>query len=193
MPPPARKPKKPRREKPWDPARHEATLPPRWGFLKGALLGFVFALPVTATAVWVLAHLGLGDPTSYRRTLRFALVFAGIPAMLSAGGAGRVAARAAIARATTPVRRSVRAGALTFAPAGAGLVLLTALALGGPASRAGWGFLALIGIGCGLVVGGVIGLWAGSPIPVTPATLPAPEPAPPPTTAPTPPAPPATL
>ena len=169
IPPPARKPRKPKPERPWDPARHEATFPPRWAFLKGSLLGFVFALPLTATTVWVLAHLGLGDPTTYRRTLRFALVFAGIPAMLSAGGVGRVAARAAVARATGPIRRSVRAGALAFAPAGAGLVLLTALALGGPASPAGWGFLALVGVGCGLVVGGVIGLWSGSPIPAPPA------------------------
>jgi hypothetical protein len=171
-PPPARKPKpkKPPREKKFRPERHERQQPPPWAFFKGALLGFVFALPVAAIVVWLLAHLGFGDPTTYRRTLRFAIVFAGLPAVLSAGGAARVAARAAIAQPSGALRRAIRSGAITFAPAAAGLVLLTALPLGGPATWGRWLTLALIGLGGGLVVGGVIGLWAGGPIPPAPAT-----------------------
>jgi hypothetical protein len=171
QPPVRRKPPRPRREKPWNPRKHERALPPPWAFSKGALLGFVAALPVTAIIVWLLAHLGLGDPTSYRRTLRFAIVFAGLPAVLAAGGTGRIAARAAIARPTGAVRRAIRAAAITFAAAGAGLALLTALPLGGPATGTRWLVLALAGAGGGLAVGGIIGLWAAGPIPPMPPEL----------------------
>ena len=57
----------------------------------------------------------------------------------------------------------MRAGAVTFAAAGAGLVLLCAIPMGGLPDRA-LPFLGFVAAGAvsGAAVGAVIGLWAGT-------------------------------
>lgn len=139
----------------------EVAQPVRWGFAVGALAGFVLAVPATALAVYLLARLGLGNPDrSLGDALRFATLFAGLPAILSAGGTARIALRAAAERGGTA--SAVRAGAATFAAAGVGLVLLCAIPLGGLPDRAlpFLGFAAA-GVASGAPVGALIGLWAG--------------------------------
>jgi hypothetical protein len=166
------------RERRRDPSRFEASMPPRGGFWKGALLGFVLGLPATAGAVYLAARFGIGDrAASFETTLRFAVVFAGVPAILSAAGVGRAAARAAVAKTRGGLMRSARTGALGFAAACVGLTLLVAVPIGGlPPSPVRWLWLAPPGAVAGAVVGVLIGLWAGSR---GTADVQAPEPPPP--------------
>ena len=124
--------------------------PPPGGFLKGALLGFVAVIPALAAAIYALSRFGIGDgASSYQRIVGFVAIFAGLPTVLSAGGVGRVAAH-----------QGVRAAALAFAAAGAGLVLLGAIPLGGlPEDPLQWLWLCFAGAVMGAMLGAVIGLW----------------------------------
>jgi hypothetical protein len=148
-----------------DHERDDAELPPigRLAFARGALVGFVVAVPAIATAVYALARLGLGDPShGASEVLRTSLIFAGLPALLTCGGVARVAARAA-ARPEVGKWRVILAGALPMAAAGGGLVLLAALPLGNLPARslAYLGYLAA-GLLAGAPVGALIGLWEGA-------------------------------
>src|SRR4051812_41887686 len=68
---------------------------PRWGFWKGLLTGAVLEVPILAAGVWVLAHLGLGDRTvPFMQVFRLTAIFAGIAAVFTAAGLGRLAAHA---------------------------------------------------------------------------------------------------
>jgi hypothetical protein len=126
-------------------------------------MGFVVVVPVIAAAVWVLARFGIGDVgASYQRIIGFVSAFAGVPAILTAGGVGRLAAHASVKLRGGGLLGSIRAGALAFAAAGIGLVLLTAIPLGGlPPDPRRWLWLALAGAVAGVAAGAVIGLWAG--------------------------------
>src|SRR3954463_6600643 len=77
--------------------RVSAAFPPRWGFIKGLLTGAVIEVPALASAVWLLARLGIGDPdTGFMRILRLTTVFCGVAAVLTAAGIGRLAAHASV-------------------------------------------------------------------------------------------------
>ena len=135
-------------------------LPPPYSFLKGSILGLVVFIPLTAMALWLLAQIGIGDRgASYVRLIAFVAVFAGLPAILTAGGIGRVAARAAV----EPGRRQSRAvaiAALDAAICGAGLVLLGVVPLGEvPGSLDHWLWITGVGAAAGALGGVVIGLW----------------------------------
>src|SRR5690606_39655504 len=78
-------------------ARLPVACPPRWAFFKGLLTGVVIEVPALATGVWLLARLGVGDPdAAFMRILRLTAVFAGIAAVLTAAGIGRLAAHASV-------------------------------------------------------------------------------------------------
>src|SRR5687768_1433759 len=66
---------------------------PRWAFWKGLLTGAALEIPLIAATVWVVARFGIGDPdASFMSIMRLAAVFAGLAALLTAGGIGRLAA-----------------------------------------------------------------------------------------------------
>jgi hypothetical protein len=141
--------------------------PPPYGFLKGAVLGLVVLLPLTAFAVYLLAQIGIGDPdATYTQVIAFVAVFGGLPAILSSGGIGRVAARTAVAPRRGGTGWSILVSALATGVVGAGVVILSVVPLGEvPVTLERWLWMIGFGGGAGLVVGIVIGLWVsyGSP------------------------------
>ena len=71
---------------------------PRWGFWKGLLTGAAIEVPVLAVTVWLLARLGFGNPEApMMRIIRLTAVFAGVAAVFTAGGIGRLSAYASLA------------------------------------------------------------------------------------------------
>jgi hypothetical protein len=140
-------------------ARLPPAFPPRWAFFKGLLTGAVIEVPLLAAGVWVLARLGLSDPdASFVRFLRFTAVFAGIAAVLTAGGIGRLAAYASVDKSGGGRRHAMRVARRAHAAASAGLLLIAAIPHG-HLPRLGLAWLAypamgaLIGLGCGMVIG----------------------------------------
>ncbi len=136
--------------------------PPRWGFTKGFLVGLVIEVPALAAAVWVLAQLGIGDPTvGFMRLLRFTTVFAGLAAVLTAAGIGRLAAHASV-QGSGGRRRAAFVAARAHAVAGAGLILIAAIPHGHlPEVRSHWAYLMAAGAVCGALCGGAIGVVCG--------------------------------
>src|SRR5688572_21055413 len=103
---------------------HPARLPARWGFTKGLLTGAAIEIPVLAATVWVLAQAGIGNPdASFMQIIRLTAAFAGIAALLTAGGIGRLAAHAAVEGRG----RSIWVAARAHAVASAGLVIIAAI------------------------------------------------------------------
>src|SRR5689334_20583618 len=77
--------------------RLPAAFPPRWGFFKGLLTGAVIEVPALAVGVWLLGKFGVGDRAApFMRIMRLTAVFAGVAALLTAAGVGRVAAHASV-------------------------------------------------------------------------------------------------
>lgn len=135
---------------------------PRWAFWKGLLTGAAIEVPLLATTVWLLARLGFGNPdVAWMRMIRITAVFAGVAALLTAGGIGRLAAYAVVdGGRRLAIWRAVRAHAI----AGAGLVLIAAIPHGHmPGHSYGW--LAFLGGGlvCGAIAGAAIGLVCSAP------------------------------
>src|SRR5438132_6552057 len=130
-----------------------AVAPPRWGFVKGALTGAVIEVPALAAAVWLLARMGIGDPdVAFMRILRIGAVFAGIAALFTAGGIGRLAAYTSIERGR---QRAIVVAARAHAVATAGLVIIALIPHGHlPTHRALWAGLPVIGAGFRAVCGG---------------------------------------
>jgi hypothetical protein len=157
-------------------------LPARWGFSKGLLTGAAIEIPALAAAVWVLSRAGLGGgEMPFMRAIRLTAVFAGIAALLTAGGIGRLAAHAAV----DGRRRAMWVAARAHAAASAGLLVIAViphgilpeavLAIGhrpqlpdafGHARDVGpsiWVWLAvpgagvLVGLACGALIGAVCG------------------------------------
>lgn len=143
-------------------ARLPAAFPPRWGFFKGLLTGAVIEVPALAASVWLLARLGIGNrDAEFMHLLRLTAVFAGIAALFTAAGVGRVAAYASVDKIGGR-RHAVRSAAQAHAVAGAGLVLIAAIPHGHlPTHVIGWlAILAMggvVGAGCGAVIGVVCG------------------------------------
>jgi hypothetical protein len=133
-------------------------------FLKGAVFGLILLVPLTALAVYVLGRLGIGDPeASYYNIIAFAAVFAGLPAMITAGGVGRAAASALV----RPGERGgpaacTRVAMIDTALTGIGLVLLTVVPLGEVPTEVGtWVWIIVLGASTGALGGFVLGLWVG--------------------------------
>lgn len=132
--------------------------PPRWAFFKGLLTGAVIEVPVLAIGVWLLARVGVGDPNvAFMRILRLTAVFAGIAAILTAAGIGRLAAHASVER-NGGRRRAMRVARRAHAAASAGLILIAVVPHGHlPPLGLIWLTIpamgALCGIPCGMAIG----------------------------------------
>ena len=111
--------------------------------------------------VWVAQQLGLGDPdVGFLRIMWLTAIFAGIAALFTAGGIGRLAAQVVVERGR---KRALFQAARAHAIAGAGLVLIATIPHGGlPADRWGWVEIAAIGLVPGAVCGLVIGFVCSS-------------------------------
>ncbi len=143
-------------------ARLPPAFPPRWAFFKGLLTGAVIEVPALAAGVWLLARVGVGDPdAAFMRILRLTAVFAGIAAVLTAAGVGRLAAHASVEKHGGR-RQAMRVARRAHGVASAGLIIIATVPHGGLPDR---GLLwlvmpamgALIGMGCGQVIGFVCG------------------------------------
>ena len=141
------------------------TISARWGFWKGLLTGLAIEIPVLAATVWVLARLGVGDPDAgFMRIMRLTTVFAGIAAVLTAGGIGRLAAHASVEGGR---RRAVIAGARAHAVASAGLVIIATIPHGHlPTETLQWYPMPLAGLISGSMVGALIGAVCSGTAPV---------------------------
>jgi hypothetical protein len=121
------------------------------------LTGAVIEVPAIASGVWLLGRLGIANPdVGYMTILRMTAVFAGIAALLTAGGIGRLAAHAQAGQVGR--RRAMVVAIRAHAAAGAGLVLIAAIPHGHlPGHSFLWlAFLAMgavVGAACGAVIG----------------------------------------
>jgi hypothetical protein len=133
---------------------------PRWGFSKGLITGVAIEVPALTAAVWGLAQLGIGNAdVPVMRILRLTTVFAGVAAVCTAGGIGRLAAYASIDGGR---RHAMVVAARAHAAASAGLVLIAAIPHGQlPGRSLAW--LAypsagvVVGAACGLLIGVICG------------------------------------
>src|SRR5262249_12290028 len=147
--------------------RIPAANPPRWGFFKGLMTGAVIEVPALAAGVWLLARLGASDPSvGFMRLVRLTAVLAGIAALLTAGGIGRVAAYASIDKIGGR-RHAVFVAARAHAAAGVGLVIIAAIPQGHlPDHLRGWIVMPVVGALVGAACGATIGLVCGGAAPV---------------------------
>lgn len=129
---------------------------PLWAFWKGLLTGAAIEIPVLAAAVWVASRIGVGDPeVDLMKVLRLTAVFAGVAALLTAGGIGRLAAYAFVDGGR---RRAIYRAARAHAVASAGLVLIAAIPHGHlPEQPTGWLALPAAGLISGALCGAIIG------------------------------------
>jgi hypothetical protein len=130
---------------------------PRWGFWKGLLTGVAIEIPVLAATVWVLGRLGVGDPDAeFMHIMRLTAVFAGVAALFTAGGIGRLAAHTFVDGGR---RRAVYRAARAHAAASAGLVLIAAIPHGHlPGHEYTWLAFPAAGVVSGAACGSLIGL-----------------------------------
>lgn len=147
--------------------RVPAAFPPRWAFFKGLLTGAVIEVPAIAAGVWLLARLGVGDRhTPFMHLLRLTAVFAGVAALLTAAGVGRLAAHASIDKIGGR-RHAAFVAARAHAVAGAGLVLIAVIPHGHLPDRGPlWLWIPAVGLAVGAVCGATIGLVCGGAAPV---------------------------
>jgi hypothetical protein len=129
------------------------------------LTGVAVEVPALTAAVWVLARLGLGNADApVMRIMRLTTVFAGVAAIFTAGGIGRLSAYASIDGGR---RRAVFVAARAHAAASAGLVLIAALPHGQlPGRSLAWLGFPAAGVVAGAACGALIGLVCGGPAPV---------------------------
>lgn len=137
---------------------------PRRGFAKGALVGALVVIPLISLAIFGVGQLGLGGARpAMIPALRLVVVFAALPALLTAGGIGRLAAQASLDGGRP---RAMWIGGRTTAVAGVGLAVVGAIPNGViPASDAGWAVLGAAGLVAGALGGVVIGLACGGAMP----------------------------
>src|SRR6476620_3291285 len=134
--------------------RVPAAFPPRWAFFKGLLTGAVIEVPALALGVWLLARLGVGDRhVPFMHLLRLSAVFAGLAAVLTAAGVGRLAAYASVEK-NGGRRRAMLVGARAHAAAGAALLLSATIPHGHlPHRGAVWLWIPVIGLAIGAACG----------------------------------------
>jgi hypothetical protein len=138
---------------------------PRWGFWKGLVTGVAIEVPALTATVWGLAQLGVGNPeVPVMRIMRLTTVFAGVAALFTAGGIGRLAAYASVDGGR---RRAMYVAARAHAAASVGLVLIAALPHGQlPGHSLAWLAFPAGGLVAGAVCGVLIGLVCGGTAPV---------------------------
>ncbi len=138
---------------------------PRWGFWKGLVAGVAIEVPVLTATVWGLAQLGVGNPeVPVMRIMRLTTVFAGIAAIFTAGGIGRLAAYASVDGGR---QRAMYVAARAHAAASVGLVLIAAIPHGQlPGHALGWLAFLAGGLVTGAMCGVLIGLVCGGTAPV---------------------------
>src|SRR5688572_6624150 len=149
-------------------ARSSGILPvqkPRWAFWKGLLTGAAIEIPLLALTVWALARLGVGNPdVELMRIVGLTAVFAGVAAVLTAGGVGRVAAYALVDTGGRR-RRAIFRAARAHAAASAGLVIIAAIPHGRlPEAPVDWLAFPAGGLVCGAVAGTIIGFVCSSQV-----------------------------
>ena len=146
-----------------DPA---AAAVPRWGFWKGLFTGAVIEVPILASGVWVLARMGIGDRTvPFMQVFRLTAIFAGIAAVLTAAGLGRLAAHASVVGGRA---RSMWVAGRAHAIASVALVLIAAIPARRACPRVGsrGSRMSSSGSGCAArVCGAVIGVVCGGAAP----------------------------
>jgi hypothetical protein len=147
--------------------RLSTAYPPRWGFFKGLLTGAVIEVPILASGVWLLARMGVGDPEiGFMRILRLTTAFAGVAAVLTAAGVGRLAAYASVDKAGGRWR-AVYIAARAHAAASAGLIVIAVIPHGHLPSRGiVWVLIPMVGALFGAVCGSAIGMICGGAAPV---------------------------
>lgn len=139
--------------------------PAPWGFWKGLLTGAAIEIPALSVTVWLLARFGVGDPdVGFMQIMRLTTVFAGVAAVLTAAGVGRLAAHAS---GDGGRRRAVFVAARAHAVAGAGLAIIAAIPHGHvPATSLGFIPIAIAGMACGAMCGALIGAVCGGVAPL---------------------------
>ena len=129
------------------------------------LTGVAVEVPALSATVWVLAWLGYGNAdVPFMRILRLTTVFAGVAAIFTAGGIGRLAAYASIDGGR---KRAMFVAARAHAVASAGLVVIAAIPHGQlPDRSADWLAFPAAGLVAGAACGALIGLVCGGAAPV---------------------------
>ena len=147
--------------------RLHAAYPPRWGFFKGLLTGAVIEVPGLTAGVWLLARLGVGDrDASWMHILRLTTVFAGVAALFTAAGIGRLAAYASVDKIGGR-RHAMAIAARAHAAAGAGLIMIAAIPHGHfPDRHIAWVLIPIMGAIVGALCGAIIGAVCSGPSPV---------------------------
>lgn len=137
---------------------------PSRGFAKGTAVAALVVIPLISLGIWVAGRLGVGDlPPTLIGALRLTVLFAGIPALATCGGVGRLATEASHDGGRG---RAAWVGGRTLAIGGAGLILLAAIPNGTiPGDRLGWGLLAAGGAVIGGFGGVLIGLLCSGELP----------------------------
>lgn len=134
------------------------------GFAKGAVLGVLVMIPLISLGIWLANRLGIGEvrPTLIG-VLRLVVVFAGVPAVVTAGGVGRLAAQASVDGGRT---RAMWMAGSALAFGGIGAIVIGAIPNEViPASGLGWGALAAVGALAGTLAGVAIGLVCSGEMP----------------------------
>jgi hypothetical protein len=129
---------------------------PRWGFWKGLLVGTIVEIPAISAAVLLLPRLGLGEPEAAMTVVRMTSLFVGLPALITSGGLGRLAAYESVKR-----RRREAIGRIAAVHALAGLLLTFIAALPHgylPQTALDWMAMGLAGLAAGAVCGAAIGV-----------------------------------
>jgi hypothetical protein len=124
------------------------------------------SVPLCAAAIWLLARVGIGNrAATLVDCLRMSSVFSSLPAVLTAGGIGRLAAQASMERPGGR-RRAVVVAGRAMAAAGAALTIIATIPLGDLPTHP-WEWLALWAGGAiaGAIIGVLIGLACGGPMP----------------------------
>ena len=129
------------------------------------LTGAAIEVPVLTATVWLLAQLGAGNPDApIMRIARLTTVFAGVAAVFTAGGIGRLSAYAALEGGR---RRAMFVAARAHAVASTGLVMIAAIPQGQlPGHSVAWLAFPAGGLVTGAGCGALIGLICGGAAPV---------------------------
>jgi hypothetical protein len=129
------------------------------------LTGAAIEVPVLSMTVWILAQLGAGNADApIMRVIRLTTVFAGVAAVFTAGGIGRLSAYAALEGGR---RRATYVAARAHAVASVVLVMIAAIPQGQlPEHPVSWLAFAAGGVVSGAASGALIGLVCGGTAPV---------------------------
>lgn len=119
-------------------------------------MGITLEIPAISAAVFLLPRLGLGQAAPAMLVVRMTSLFAGLPALVTSGGIGRLAAYESVKRRR---REAIARAAGVHAIAGVMLTFIAALPHGYlPSTALGWGALVTVGAAAGALCGAAIGM-----------------------------------